>query len=78
MNITNATCSGEGTAIVSGAGGTGTYTFSWSNGTDSGNFSEEISLPFGVYTFFGTDQNGCTASVAKTISQGITHGNASH
>ena len=60
--------SSTGTVTVTGAGGTGTKTYS-SDGTtfqDNGTFSD---LAAGSYTITVKDANGCTATVPVTITQ---------
>ncbi|MBI1289479.1 MAG: T9SS type B sorting domain-containing protein [Flavobacteriales bacterium] len=64
---TDATCSGlcDGTATVSGTGGTLPYTFDWSPYSNSGPSS--VSLCAGNYTVVVTDANGCQDSTSFTI-----------
>lgn len=61
---TDATCTGaaNGVASVTASGGTGNYTYLWSNG---GTASTISGLNPNVYQVTVTDQNGCTA-VAST------------
>ena len=47
------------------SGGTGNYTYSWSNGATTSSASH---LPSGTYTITITDANGCTASGATGVS----------
>jgi gliding motility-associated-like protein len=66
--VTNVSCfSGNNGAInLSSIGGTGVYTFVWSNGP----ITEDISgLVAGNYTVTITDANGCTLTHSKTINQ---------
>lgn len=48
----------DGSIDISVSGGTGTYTYSWSNGATTQDIS---GLPEGIYTVTVTDANGCTA-----------------
>jgi len=59
----NYTC--DGTATSSPLGGTGTYTFQWSNG---GTSAITTGLCAGTYTLVVTDANNCSASQAITIT----------
>jgi hypothetical protein len=63
---TNITCKGStnGTASATVSGGTGPFTYSWSNG---GNTASISGLAAGTYTVDVTDSKGCTASSASTI-----------
>lgn len=65
---TNVTCNGDGNGKAQGtpSGGTGPYTYSWSNG---GLTPEIINLIPGGYTLTVTDANGCVASGSVTITQ---------
>ncbi len=64
---TNATCAGQnnGSITVSASGGTGTKTFSWSNGATGATISN---LAAGTYTVTATDANGCTKTQPYTIT----------
>jgi len=65
---TPATCAGNnGTAKVAPTGGTGSYTYSWSNGPTTQSIS---SLVPGTYTVVITDGNGCTGSASTTVASG--------
>jgi hypothetical protein len=65
---TGVSCNGgnNGTATVSAAGGTGAYTYSWSNGSTS---ATATGLSATGYTATVTDANGCTSSQTFTISE---------
>jgi PKD repeat protein len=65
---TNITCAGQntGSITVSATGGTGSKTFSWSNGATGSTISN---LAAGSYTVTATDANGCTAQQTYPISQ---------
>ncbi|MFH2142092.1 MAG: PKD domain-containing protein, partial [Bacteroidota bacterium] len=64
---TNETCFGisDGTATVNASGGTGTYSYLWSNGDSTQSIN---SLSSGTYTVTVSDQNGCTTTSSTTIS----------
>lgn len=62
------TCFGgaNGSAIVTGGGGTVPYTYSWSPSGGSGNSASGLGA--GVYTVTITDNNGCTATTTTNIT----------
>lgn len=66
-NVTMITCAGEndGSITVSATGGTGSKTFSWSNGAAGATASN---LAAGNYTVTATDASGCTATQTFTIT----------
>lgn len=68
MNVVDASCNGnaDGSAMASGSGGTGSYTYLWSNGDTAASIT---SLAAGTYTVTATDANGCTATNSATISE---------
>ncbi len=65
---TNVTCFGacNGSAFVSGSGGSGTYSYQWSTGSNNQTIS---SLCPGTYTVTVTDSYGCTGIGNVNISQ---------
>lgn len=65
---TNALCNASATGSVNlnVSGGTGAYTYNWSNNTTTQNLS---TLPAGTYTATVTDANGCSVTTAATINQ---------
>ncbi len=65
---TNALCNGDanGTAAVSESGGTGPYSYLWSNG---GNTNSITGLLAGTYCVTVTDANGCTATCCYTVTE---------
>ncbi|MBI5914959.1 MAG: T9SS type A sorting domain-containing protein [Bacteroidetes bacterium] len=73
----NVTCNGgnDGSATAVGSGGTGPYSFSWSNG---GNTAQINNLSAGTYTLTLTDEDDCTATASVDITQPpILNANAS-
>lgn len=61
-------CNGAATGLVSltTTGGTGTYTYHWSNGSSNQSLS---SIPAGAYSVTVTDANGCVANAQATLQQ---------
>ncbi len=71
---TIATCGqSNGTASVTGSGGTGAMTYSWSSGQSTATVT---GLSAGTYTVVVADNNGCTKTAAVTVtsSANITSG----
>ncbi|MDQ3049914.1 MAG: PKD domain-containing protein [Bacteroidota bacterium] len=66
-SATAVSCFGDnnGIATVTANGGTGSYSYQWSNNTTSMNAT---SLVAGTYTVTVTDANGCTANATETIT----------
>ncbi|MFZ4785965.1 MAG: M43 family zinc metalloprotease [Flavobacteriales bacterium] len=66
--INNVSCSGDnnGAITLNATGGTGTKTYSWSNGMTGAAISN---LSAGSYTVQVSDANGCSATQSFTISQ---------
>ena len=64
----NVSCNGgnDGEATASAAGGTTTYSYSWSNAATSANIT---GLTAGTYSVTVTDANGCTDSTSVTITE---------
>jgi len=65
---TNPDCNGASTGSVdlTVSGGSGTYAFSWSNGT----ITEDLTgVPAGTYTVTITDSNECTAAFTYTLTE---------
>ncbi|MBL7800470.1 MAG: M4 family metallopeptidase [Chitinophagales bacterium] len=56
----------NGTASVTGSGGTASYTFAWTGGSTGTSISN---LSSGNYTVTVTDSKGCTATKAFSVSQ---------
>ncbi len=67
VSVTNETLPGanNGTASATMQGGTGPYTYLWSNGATTANISN---LAPGVYTLTATDSHGCTATGIATVN----------
>jgi len=59
----------DGTALVTAAGGTTSYTYSWS--PTGGNSSSATGLAAGTYSVIVTDANGCS----KTLTTAVTNSN---
>ena len=66
-NVNNADCAGNetGSATATAAGGTGSYTYAWSNGDITATAS---ALHAGGYSVTATDANGCTAQASVSIT----------
>ncbi|MFM1915167.1 MAG: hypothetical protein RLZZ531_836, partial [Bacteroidota bacterium] len=64
----NVICHGgtTGSVAAQGTGGTGIYTYLWSNGSTS---STLTGIPAGIYSVIVTDNNGCNSSQTWTITQ---------
>lgn len=64
---TNTSCSiNNGTATTSVSGGTGPYTYLWSNGATTASINN---LGPGIVTVTATDSNGCSAIASTNITQ---------
>ncbi|WP_420388570.1 PKD domain-containing protein [Roseivirga sp.] len=61
-------CKGEATGVINldVTGGSGSYTFAWSNGASTADLS---GLTAGVYSADITDSNGCGTSITVVISE---------
>ena len=70
ITTTNVSCNGgnNGSAIVTPAGGTGPFTYSW-NTTPVQTTSTAVTLLSGTYNATVTDVNGCTVVASANISQ---------
>ncbi|MBN8701711.1 MAG: gliding motility-associated C-terminal domain-containing protein [Bacteroidetes bacterium] len=68
VTTTNVACFGgsTGSALITPSGGTGAYTYSWSNGRV---VASNTSLSAGSYTIRLTDANGCSVTYTATINQ---------
>ncbi len=68
INTTDATCfqAANGVAATTATGGTGPYTYLWSNGDVNANVSNFIA---GSYTLTVTDANGCSTTSDALIQQ---------
>jgi gliding motility-associated-like protein len=66
ITTVDATCgNSNGTASVTPTGGTGPYTYLWSNSQTA---QQLTGLPAGPYTVTITDANGCTSTAAANIN----------
>lgn len=63
-------CFGDstGSLVVNAVGGTGPYSYAWSNGTSTDSIT---SLAAGTYSVTVTDAHGCTDSSSATIADGF-------
>ena len=79
-NPVDVLCNGDstGSITVSAAGGTGAFTYLWSNGATSASIAN---LPAATYTVTVTDANGCMAMQSYAVNEptalslNITHNN---
>jgi hypothetical protein len=69
VTTTDVTCNGgsDGAAVVSGSGGTGTLTYSWSPGGLTG--TSQSTLGAGTYTVTVTDATNCSNVTTVTINE---------
>jgi len=67
-SFSDALCNGDSTGFVdiSVAGGVPPYSFNWSNGT---NAEDVLNVPSGTYSVTVTDNNGCSLTVSKTLTE---------
>ena len=67
-SATNVSCNGlaNGSASITATGGTGSYTYQWSNSQTTATISN---LSPGTYKVTITDTKGCIATASQTISQ---------
>ncbi|MBK8562064.1 MAG: HYR domain-containing protein [Saprospiraceae bacterium] len=66
--VFNVSCNGgnNGEASIAATGGTGDFTYNWSNG---GTGATQDNLAAGSYTASATDANGCVSTIQVVISQ---------
>lgn len=70
--VSDVSCSGvcNGSATSAPTGGTSPYTYNWSPGTPTGDFTPTITnLCAGNYSLLVTDANSCTSSQTVTVNQ---------
>ena len=69
---TNVLCFGNstGTIDITVSGGTGAYTYDWSDVAGTSNSEDRTNLPVGIYSVIVTDANSCSvSSLPITITQ---------
>ncbi|NNC94369.1 MAG: hypothetical protein HKN92_02325, partial [Chitinophagales bacterium] len=68
LNSTDVSCAGysDGSATVSASGGTGAYSYLWSNGATSQSI---VGLSAGTYSVTVTDANGCSATTSALVEE---------
>jgi len=75
LQSTDPKCAGESSGAIdlTASGGTGNLTFTWSTNSS---LEDLNNLPSGTYSVLTTDANGCTATIAETLTepQGIVLG----
>lgn len=64
VNVTDASCSGPGSATAAATNGTPPFTYAWDNGETT---ATAVNLSQGMHTVTVTDANGCSASAGVTI-----------
>lgn len=66
--VTDATCFGtsDGSVVITVAGGTTAYTYTWSNGVTT---AANSNIPAGTYAVTVTDANGCSVTALYTVNQ---------
>ncbi len=71
---TNVLCFGASTGAINitAAGGTGAYTYDWSDIAGINDTEDRTGLAAGTYTVMATDANGCTVTASATITQPAT------
>ncbi len=68
LSVNDVLCNGDATgrATITVAGGSGTFTYAWSNGATT---AQVTNLRAGSYTVTATDQNGCSIERGITVGQ---------
>lgn len=69
-SVTNEACSGRGGITLAVSGGTPTYTYSWSPGSQT--TKDLTNIVAGNYSVTVTDSKGCTATQSFTVTAGST------
>jgi hypothetical protein len=65
LEVTDAVCANTGKVVATISGGTGAYTYLWSNGATTATISN---LAGGPYSLTITDANGCSKTATTTVA----------
>lgn len=65
-NVIDEDCgAGDGSINITVSGGSGVYSYNWSNGATTQDINN---LAYGIYTVVVTDDQGCTATLAENVA----------